>query len=117
MVAHWFQNLRFLIPTPKQIKAGIKVYYKTRGFNERQEYGYELKTALFPFLLFGLLKPEQNNNYWTYFSQLLTLFFEKLILYSDSHQITFKISPFLQQKLKFLILLLLKHSKTNGYQW
>jgi len=38
MVAHQFQNLRFLILTPKQIKAGIKVYYKTRDINERQEY-------------------------------------------------------------------------------
>lgn len=30
MVAHQFQNLRFSIPIPKQIKPGIKVYYKTR---------------------------------------------------------------------------------------
>lgn len=38
MVVHQFQNVRFLILAPKQIKAGIKAYYKTRDFNERQEY-------------------------------------------------------------------------------
>lgn len=56
MVVHQFQNVRFLILTPKQIKSGIKVYYKTRDFDERQEYWYELETALVSISIIGFAK-------------------------------------------------------------
>lgn len=56
MVVHQFQNVRFLIQTPKQIKSRIKVYYETRDFNERQEYWYKLETALVSISTTGFAK-------------------------------------------------------------
>jgi len=45
------------------------------------------------------------------------MFFEdSMNLYPDSHQIIFKISLFLHQKLKFPISLLLGYSKTDSCQ-
>lgn len=56
MVVYQFQNVRFLILAPKQIKSRIKVYYKTRDFNERQEHWYELETALVSISIVGFAK-------------------------------------------------------------